>query len=116
MSNYKQENGHLANNGRGFFAGLLMGGLVGAGAMLLLAPQSGKRTRDSIQQEGFELRDHVTDTMGNAVAQARRIKAGVQKKTRELQQRGQDALDDQKEVVSQVVEGEKAAAHNIANG
>ena len=120
MSNCRQEHGYLVNNAGGFFAGLLLGGLVGAGAMLLLAPQSGKRTRAQIQKEGLELRDQVTETVGDAAAQARgkarRITAGVQRQTRELQQRGQDMLDEQKEVVSQVIEAEKTAVHNITNG
>jgi gas vesicle protein len=116
MDNDKQAHGYPVNNAGGFFAGLLMGGLVGAGAMLLLAPQSGKRTRAQIQKEGLELRDQVTETVGDAAAQARRITAGVQRQTRELQQRGQDMLDEQKEVVSQVIEAEKTAVHNITNG
>ena len=74
------------------------------GTMLLLAPQSGKRTRAQIQQEGLELRDQVTETVEDAVAQARgkahQVAARVHKQTRELQQRGQDMLGEQKEVVS----------------
>ena len=119
MDNCKQEHGYLDNNAGGFLAGLLMGGLVGAGVMLLLAPRSGRRTRAQIQKESLELRDQVTETVEDAVAQARgkarRITAGVQRQTRELQQRGQDMLDEQREVVSQVVEAEKTAVHNISN-
>ena len=119
MGNYKQEHGYPVNNAGGFFAGLLAGGLIGAGAMLLLAPQSGKKMRDQIQHEGLELRDRVTETVEDTVAQtrgkARRVMAGVQKQTKELQQRGQDMLDEQKEVVSQVVKAEKTALHNISN-
>ncbi len=120
MSSYSQGRDYLVNNAGGFLAGLLMGGLVGAGAMLLFAPQSGEKMRAQIQQEGLELRHQVSGTVEDAVAQARgkarRITAGVHKQTRELQQRGQDMLDEQREVVSQVVEAEKTAVHNISHG
>jgi gas vesicle protein len=120
MSNVRQEHGYVVNHTGGFFAGLLMGGLAGAGAMLLLAPQSGRKTRDQIQHEGLELRDQVTETVEDTVAQARgqarRMTDRLHKQTKELQHRGQDILDDQKDVVSQVVEGEKKAVHNITNG
>ena len=120
MSTNGHTHGYLANNAGGFFAGLLMGGLIGAGSMLLLAPQSGKRTRAQIQKEGLELRDQVVETVEDTVAQARgqvhRVADRVHKQTKELQQRGQDMLDEQMEVVSAVVEAEKTAVHNIANG
>jgi gas vesicle protein len=41
--------------GGALLAGLMIGGLVGAGTMLLLAPQSGKRTRQEIQQGALDL-------------------------------------------------------------
>ena len=119
MGTYKREYGNAANNAGTFLAGVLAGGLIGAGAMLLLAPQSGKKTRDQIQHDGLELRDRVTESMEDTVTQtrskARQIMDGMQKKAKELQQRGQDMFDEQKEVVSQVVEAEKTALHNIAN-
>jgi len=51
--------------------GLLIGGAAGAAAMLLLAPQSGKRTRARILQEGTQLRDRTNNLLGNALAQIR---------------------------------------------
>jgi gas vesicle protein len=119
MGTYKQEYGSAASNAGSFFAGVLAGGLIGAGAMLLLAPQSGKKTRDQIQLEGLELRDRVTESVEDTVAQTRgkahQIMDGVHKQAKELKQRGQDMLDEQKEVVSQAVEAEKTAIHNAAN-
>ncbi|MCK4449027.1 MAG: YtxH domain-containing protein, partial [Anaerolineae bacterium] len=44
------------NNGSeigAFFAGFLVGGLVGAAAALILAPQSGVETREQIQQKSI---------------------------------------------------------------
>ena len=101
------------NRPGGFLAGLLLGSLAGAGAMLLLAPQSGKRTRAKIQQKSITLRDQTTDTVGDAVDHVRttahHIKAGVRKETKGLEHRGQKILDEQVERVSATVDDVKAA-------
>ncbi len=39
-----------------------MGGLIGAGIALLMAPQSGKKTRSMIADKGMEIRDRAVDT------------------------------------------------------
>ena len=100
MNNHNQRNGDNAKYGWGFLAGLLAGGLTGAGAMLLLAPQSGKKTRAQIQQNSIELRDQTVKTVEGAVAQvrgkARQITDDVHEQAGELQQRGQDLLDEQR--------------------
>jgi gas vesicle protein len=44
-----------------FFAGLVIGGLVGAGLALLLAPQSGAETRGQIRDKGVELKDGAVE-------------------------------------------------------
>jgi gas vesicle protein len=78
---------------------MLIGGLAGAVAMLLYAPQSGKRMRAQIQQESILLRDRTTKNVKKAVAQVRsetnRITAEVQEKAGELKQLGQDKLVEQ---------------------
>jgi len=40
---------------------LVVGGLVGAGIALLLAPQSGKRTRQQIADLAEDLKDYASD-------------------------------------------------------
>jgi gas vesicle protein len=52
----------------GVLTGLLFGGLAGAGAMFLLAPQSGQRTRMQIREKGVELRDQTTGLVEAASA------------------------------------------------
>jgi gas vesicle protein len=44
-----------------FLAGFIIGGLVGAAAALILAPQSGEQTRTVIREKGLELRDRAED-------------------------------------------------------
>jgi gas vesicle protein len=121
MSTHRDAHGYtVSSHAGGFFAGLLMGGLIGSGAMMLLAPRSGKETRTKMQEDGLELRGQVVDSVEGAVAHARvkaqRVAGRIHKQSKELQKRGQDILDDQIEVVSEVVEGEKTAVHNIAKG
>jgi gas vesicle protein len=45
-----------------FLAGFVIGGLIGAGVALLLAPQSGEETRAMIGEKGIELRDMAYET------------------------------------------------------
>lgn len=110
----QQEHAYNGMDTRRFLAGLLFGGLAGAGAMLLLAPQSGKKTRTQIQEKSIELRDQTVKTVEDTVAQVRtkanQITTSIQKQSEELQQRGQDMLDEQKERWTPVVEAGKTAA------
>jgi gas vesicle protein len=50
-----------------FFAGVIMGGLVGATIAVLLAPASGEEVRAQLQERTIRLREDVM-----AVAEARR--------------------------------------------
>lgn len=118
MSILRHDRGYVANKAGGFVAGLLMGGLIGSGAMLLLAPASGKKTRAKIQQEGVELSNQVVETVEDAVAQARgkarRVANRVRKETKKLEQRGYHALDGQTEIVDGVVDAEKKAVRKVS--
>ncbi|MDI6696479.1 MAG: YtxH domain-containing protein [Anaerolineales bacterium] len=44
-----------------FFAGLIVGGLVGAAVALLMAPQSGEETRAVIRDRGIELKEKAVE-------------------------------------------------------
>jgi gas vesicle protein len=96
-----------------FLAGLLLGALAGAGAMLLLAPQSGKRTRKQIRRKGRALRKQTTRIIEGGVnqvrAKANQVTTSIHDQAEDLQQRGQDVVDHQKERWSPVVEAGKTA-------
>ena len=49
------------NSGLLFLAGLVTGGLVGAGVALLLAPQSGAETRGQIRDKSIELKEETVE-------------------------------------------------------
>lgn len=113
MENNIEENTHVINTTKNVLIGLLIGGLAGAAAMLLFAPQSGKQTRSQIRQKSIELRDQTTTGIKKAVAQVRsetkKITAGVQEKAGELKQLGQDQLVKQLDRVSAALDTGKAA-------
>jgi gas vesicle protein len=85
--------------------------------MLLVAPQSGKRTRAKIQQKSIELRDQAADAIEDGLAQtryqARQIRKMVNKQAEAIQQRGQDVVDEQKERMSSLVESGKSAVQGV---
>mgnify|MGYP001234994495 CR=1 FL=1 len=68
---------HDDNRARTFLAGLAIGALVGAGAALLFAPQSGLETRHSVARRAKHLardaRDHYDDVK-DKLRRARREK------------------------------------------
>lgn len=122
MEHYHDDNGngsHAAHTAGGFLAGVVLGGLIGAGAALLMAPQSGKKTRARLQEASLELRDQtvagVEDAMDQARTTSRQISAGMHKQAEDLQQRGQALFDEQKERVAVIVEAGKKVAKGSSN-
>ena len=113
MVNENQELEYHNNDVLGILVGLLAGGLAGAAAMLLLAPQSGKDTRIQIQKKGIELRDRTTgmmdDAMGQVRSKANKITIGGRKKIKELKQHGQELAVEQLDRVSQAAKAGKKA-------
>lgn len=102
----KHSNG--INNTKNLLIGVLVGGLAGAGAMLLFAPQSGQRTRDDIQQKSIELRDQTTSNIKKAFAKIRSktnsISSDVREKAEELKQLSQDKIVEKLDRASAAVE------------
>ena len=101
----------------GTILGSLIGGLVGAGVMLLLAPQSGEKTRKQMRRKSRDLlRVHTTDTIEDG-ADAVRTKSHeatniLHHQAETLQQRSDDFVDQQKERWSPVVKAGVTAVNN----
>ena len=108
-----------------FAAGVLIGGLAGATSMLLLAPQSGERTRRQIRRRALEIRDQVSDSaeeardlaearVDDALDSVRKLRKGARQRIDDIQQHGQDLVDDQRERVNSAVEAGKDAVRRRA--
>jgi hypothetical protein len=74
-----------------------------------------KRTRAKIEQKSIELRDqaikNVEDAMAQTRTKARQITADVHEKADELEQRGQDAIDEQRDQWGTTLKGLGKAVH-----
>jgi gas vesicle protein len=92
---------------------LVIGGLVGAGTMLFLAPQSGRRLRANLQKKTVELRDHTVDTVKDTVEQVKsrghHMKDGARDKAGNLQHQGIDVLIEQLDRIAAAVDAGKKA-------
>ena len=101
----------------------LAGALVGAAVSLLVAPQSGRETRDMITGYGEEIRDKVThipdefkdgfkEYTGSAFDRGKEMiergKEMIERGTTMAEQ-GKDYLDDKKEALSAAIEAGKKA-------
>ncbi len=97
----------------GLLAGFIFGGLAGAGIMLLLAPQSGKRTRAKLQRESMKLRHQATESIEDALAdvgdKAHEYTDGLQKEVGKAERSGRKILDEQKDNFSAIVKAGKNA-------
>lgn len=83
------------NKGGSFLAGLFIGGVVGAGVALLLAPQSGEETRLQIRDKSFELKDGATESLTEAGHRAQAQVTAWQEKGQEVSKaisRSKDSL------------------------
>lgn len=116
--NYNEKTSNMSDNMIYF----LMGGLVGAGVALLLAPQSGRETRDMLAQRAQEGKNYL-------VEKGTVLKDQVVQKSQELKDqaadyvdRGLKAVDEglrsaegQKDRVGKAVQaGQEAYKHNQA--
>jgi gas vesicle protein len=100
----------------GFLVGLLVGGLAGAAAMLLMAPESGKKTRSRIEKKGKQLQKQfvrsVEDTTAQVRDKAQQITDGVAEQAGDLQQRGQDAIDEKRDLLGDSLKDLGKAVHS----
>ncbi len=116
MTHDNQEPVYRKNNVFGVFVGMLIGGLVGAVTMLLLAPQSGEDTRMQIQEKSIELRDRTTEMVEDAMAQVRldrnRFTISGRQKAKELLNQGQALVVEQLDRVSEAAQAGKKAIQN----
>lgn len=92
---------------------LVIGGLVGAGAMMLLAPKSGKDTRKTIQKGTRQLRDRtVGGVMGafkQVTSRGHDLKDGVMERADGLQQHSRNMIAHELDNVAEAAKRAKKA-------
>ena len=109
-----------------FAAGVLVGVLAGAVGMLLMAPQSGERTRKQIRRRAMALRDQATENAEDAVDKAeesldealkrvRKLRKNAQGRVSDAQQMGQDVVGQQVGRVKAAVDMGKSLVRRPAN-
>jgi gas vesicle protein len=113
MIGKNQEYKYPANSVLNVLVGMLIGGLAGAVTMLLVAPQSGKRTRIQIQEKGIELHDRATGIVEDAMSTVRlngnKLARDGRRKANELLHQGQNLVAEQVEYVTDAVKAGKKA-------
>ena len=114
MNNYDYEYGEvqdMSDSTKHILTGILVGGLIGATAMMLLAPRSGEEMRAEIKEKAMDLRDRTSETVKEKVSQvasrADDLKGGLRGRSHDLKQRGQDVLIERLDRVTEAVEAVK---------
>lgn len=77
-----------------FFAGFLVGGLVGAAAALLFAPHSGEETRTLIRDRGIELKEQADDLSVQARQRAEELQGEAKQRAGDLQSQVRNAVEE----------------------
>ena len=86
------------------FWAFILGGIVGAGITLLMAPQSGKEARDKIKDLASGVKDKTTDYVEHAKDS---LKSTVNK--------GKDFFEGKKSLISTAIEAGKEAYEKEKN-
>ena len=98
------------NDGFGMFLiGFVVGGLAGAVAALLLAPQSGEETRTLIKDKSIELRDMAAEQADMIATQASKVADDAKVRGKELMDTAGKTANDAKARGKELVDSAKKA-------
>jgi gas vesicle protein len=87
----------------GWMRGFLIGGTAGILLSLVVAPQSGRETRDLLRYKSLQLKHAAEKTAADAREKADHLTQDARLQVQTLQQRGREYVDEQRERVSRVV-------------
>ena len=120
MNNYDYDTGQIqefSDSTRHILTGILVGGLIGATAMLFLAPRSGEEMRADVRDKAIDLKDRTAETVKDRVSQvvskASHLRGEARDRSQDLKQRGQDVLIEKLDRVSEAVEAVKKVLQEI---
>lgn len=98
------------NRGFEFLGGLVLGGIVGAATVLLMAPASGQETREQIRLRSGELKNRGEALGSEAKVQMRKATKEGHKRVSEAQERANLTLEEQKARLVEAIDTGKQAA------
>jgi len=87
-----------------FIAGLTIGALIGTVSAILLAPQSGRRTRKQIARKAENWSEAAADTVGEVREEAGRLVDRTKRDARRLRQEARGRVDTTGERLAEVIE------------
>jgi gas vesicle protein len=101
------------NATKSVLTGLLFGGILGAGAMLFFAPQSGAKTRAEVQQGALQLRDRTSEAVKGKFDQVKtrtnQIKTDVKSRAEDIEHKGKVLIARQLDNVSHAAKAGRKA-------
>jgi gas vesicle protein len=107
----------MSETTRHVLAGIVIGGLIGATAMMFLAPRSGEEMRAGVRDRALDLRDRTTETVKDRFSQvvdrASHLRGEVRGKSEDLKNRSQDVLIEKLDQVSDAVEAVKKVLQGL---
>lgn len=102
---------------RQILAGILVGGIIGATAMLFLSPRSGEEMRAEIRDRAADLRERtagtVKDTLEKVASTTSHLKGDMKDRSQHLKARGQDVLIEKLDVISDAIDAAKKVLKEI---
>jgi gas vesicle protein len=110
-------NGNNNMSGKDFVIGALLGGIIGAGTALLLAPKSGRELRENIN-DGYqlaskktsELAKNVGDQTDVLVGKVKEVAEYVKEDVQKWKRNGENAVGEVKEEVEEAIVKDEVAA------
>lgn len=87
-----------------FIAGLTIGALIGTVSAILLAPQSGRRTRKQIARKAENWSETAADTVGEVREEAGRLVDRTKRDARRLRQEARGRVGSTGERLAEVIE------------
>jgi gas vesicle protein len=96
--------------GGDFFAGFVVGALVGAAAAILIAPQSGEETRAMIRDRGIELQERSAEVSAEARRRAMEYEAQAKERAQQISAQTKERASELQSRMKEAVDQGKAAA------
>lgn len=112
MEQTRAGNGH-GGQARGFFTGLMLGGVVGAAVALLRAPQSGSDTREQIRRQASAAREKAAHAVVEARSRVEGVAGQVSHRAMEMQHHGGGALKRSRKHLARAIDEVREAAEAI---